>query len=96
MDGTPEKSSNPSLADLWQLASDIRTEVQSLIAEQRKPTISWPEDEAADILGVSKVTIQRLRREGKIGYTAVAGRARYTRKNLEDYLERNAMRAAVG
>jgi len=56
----------------------------------QKETISWSEKEAAELLGISHLTLQRIRRSGLIGYTPVGGKARYLRSHIEDYLENNS------
>lgn len=47
------------------------------------------EAEAARALGVSVDTLRRERRRRRIGYTAIAGRPRYTDKHLADYVAAN-------
>lgn len=55
------------------------------------PILSWSETQAADILGMSVVSLQRVRRNGQISYTPIAGKARYTNEQLEAYVRRNAV-----
>ncbi|HOP21093.1 MAG TPA: helix-turn-helix domain-containing protein, partial [Amphiplicatus sp.] len=46
------------------------------------------EREAAERLGISSCTLQRLRRAGEIAYLKIGGRlVRYTEKQIADYLE---------
>lgn len=40
----------------------------------------------ADKLGIAELTVQRLRRAGKINYKRVSGKAVYTRKHIEEFL----------
>jgi excisionase family DNA binding protein len=44
-------------------------------------------EEAAQMVGIKTVTIENLRRAGKIGSLKIAGRVRYKIKHIEDYLE---------
>ena len=45
------------------------------------------EGEAAKALGVSEDTLKRLRKSGKIGYTRIGKRVRYTTAHLAAYIE---------
>ena len=45
------------------------------------------EKEAAEALGVSKATLVRLRRAGRITFTRIRGRIRYTEDHLLAYIE---------
>lgn len=49
------------------------------------------EDEASSYLRISRVTLCRQRRKGRISFRKVGGQIRYTESDLKEYLE-NAKR----
>lgn len=55
-------------------------------AAERLPYL-YSEAEAAEYLGVSEVTMARIRKRGDIGHTMIARRPKYTESHLLDYLE---------
>lgn len=70
------------------VVDELKQEVKEL-KEAAKLPLSYSEKEAAEILQISELSLARMRRSGKIPYTPVAGKARYTRTHLEDYLDSN-------
>jgi excisionase family DNA binding protein len=50
-------------------------------------TVPITKDELARILNVSFVTVDRLVREKAIGYIKVRSAVRFTKENIDDYLE---------
>ena len=44
------------------------------------------EDEAAEMLGVSKITLQRARKRGEIACYRIGARVLYSPKHIQDYL----------
>jgi hypothetical protein len=48
----------------------------------------FTEDEAAEILRISKVTLWRERKRGRISFRRSASRPVYLREDLDDYLRR--------
>ena len=56
------------------------------------------EDEAAERLGVSKITLQRARKRGEIACYRIGARVLYSPKHIQDYLstvERKAQEVAA-
>ena len=51
--------------------------------------------QAADRLGVSIDTVRRERRRGRIGFTMIAGRPRYTERHLLDYVAAGEVQPCV-
>ncbi len=64
----------------------IREQLERLKIEPKH----YSEIEAADELQIKPLTLQRLRRAGKIGFVVVGGRYRYLGRHLTDFLEMNA------
>jgi excisionase family DNA binding protein len=54
------------------------------------------ERQAAAECGVSTDTLRRERRRGRIGFTKVGGRVRYTDQHLSDYLKANEVAPCQG
>lgn len=48
------------------------------------------EDEAAALLGLSRPTLHRLRRNGRLPFVRVGSRVLYRMRDLERFLDRNA------
>ena len=78
--------------------SALVTELKTLIDEQRRRLeamhesavpISMTEAQLADYFGISKLTMERIRRDGKISYTRVGGRVHYSRRQIEEFLAAN-------
>jgi excisionase family DNA binding protein len=46
------------------------------------------EDEVAEILGVSKASLYRLRKSGEIACYKIRGRVLFSQRQLDDYLAR--------
>lgn len=81
----PEEAQTGALVvELRDLALEMRQQLEFL-KTSTAPT-SFTEEDAAAELGMSVITLSRLRRDGKISYSRVAGRARYTKTQIEDYL----------
>jgi hypothetical protein len=53
---------------------------------QASPPKLWSEQESAAQLGISVSTLRRERRLGRIGYTMIGGRPRYTEQHLTAYI----------
>lgn len=49
----------------------------------------YSEEEAAEILGISRWTLRRERAAGNIGFIMLARKPRYTMQMISEYLERN-------
>jgi uncharacterized membrane protein (UPF0182 family) len=60
-------------------------ELRALVSNIHAP-ISFNEQQLADYFGISKLSLERLRRSGKIGYKRVAGKIHYTRQHIEQFL----------
>ncbi|MEQ1938213.1 helix-turn-helix domain-containing protein [Mesorhizobium sp. CN5-321] len=66
----------------------IQTVIQTMRRAQAKSgSTHLTEPEAADFLGISVVTLRRIRKRGEIGFMTVANRARYSSVDLHAYLE---------
>src|SRR3954469_8221223 len=72
-----------TLADRFEAAVD---RFERSISEQ---TVSYSEDEAACKLGISEITLRKIRAARRIAFTPVGRKARYTNKHLSDYLDKN-------
>lgn len=57
--------------------------------------VLYTEAEAAEYLGVSKMTLQRMRRRGDLKFIRVGGRAKYKQSNLLDFLESQQCHASA-
>ena len=76
------------------------TKVDPLFAKDRRFITTrfikvYNEKEAAEALGISRITLQRIRLRGGISFSRVGNSIRYTAKNLTDFLaacERPAVR----
>lgn len=75
----------------------IDEKLERLLSEIKNlqiPTpLSYSEPEAAKILEISVISLQRERRSRKIAYSPVGRSARYTRQHLEEYLQRRTINA---
>lgn len=58
------------------------------------PTTLLSEAEAAKRLGVSRVTLLRLRRRGAISHFRVATRVLFSEAHIQEFLERAELKAA--
>jgi excisionase family DNA binding protein len=66
----------------------IQAVIQTMRRSQAKSASTHlTEREAADFLGISVVTLQRVRKRGEIGFMMVGNRARYSSVDLHAYLE---------
>ena len=72
--------------DLIALKNTLREEIEFYRARGAKNLFS--EREAAEFFGISLKSLREERLAGKISYSPIKGRFFYTRKNLEDYVER--------
>ncbi|MEM7400198.1 MAG: helix-turn-helix domain-containing protein [Pseudomonadota bacterium] len=55
----------------------------------------FPEKEAAEALGISKWTLERARKSGKIKSALIGGRWKYRLEWIEDYVESQACQTTV-
>lgn len=83
------------LGEFRRTADEMRDTAERIEAALKNERLSYSEQEAAAVLEMKPITLERLRRAGKISYTRVAGRARYTRAHLESYLENAATLCAL-
>ena len=51
------------------------------------------EPEASSVLGISKITLQRKRKDGSISFYQVGGRILYSPSHLEEYLAKCEQKA---
>ncbi len=51
------------------------------------------EPEASSVLGISKITLQRKRKDGSISFYRVGGRVLYSPSHLEEYLSKCEQKA---
>ncbi len=51
------------------------------------------EPEASSVLGISKITLQRKRKDGSISFYRVGGRVLYSPNHLEEYLSKCEQKA---
>jgi len=51
------------------------------------------EPEASSVLGISKITLQRKRKDGSISFYQVGGRILYSPSHLEEYLSKCEQKA---
>ncbi len=51
------------------------------------------EPEASSVLGISKITLQRKRKDGSISFYRVGGRVLYSPSHLEEYLAKCEQKA---
>lgn len=59
------------------------------IFESKEFILPLTKDEAAEILKVARVTIDRLIKAEKIGYFKVGSSYRFTKENIEEYILNN-------
>lgn len=57
------------------------------MSEVRRLPVLLSESQAADKLGVSIATMQRMRKRGDIAWRQIGGRVRYTIDDVRDYIE---------
>lgn len=62
-------------------------------AEPGQGRLAYPVDEAARLLGVGRTTLYRLVGEGKITAVKIGGRTVVPATELEQYLQRQIMKA---
>lgn len=74
-----------TLDELKEITAEIRREFRNI--SERLAPVSYTEKELAKHFGISLLTMERIRRAGKVSYTRVGGKIHYTRKQIEDYLE---------
>lgn len=74
------------IPQLRAIADEIRDYTERIEASVNGDRLFWNDAELADMFECSVLTIERERRAGKIKFKRVAGKARYTRKHIEDYL----------
>ncbi|HEX3100857.1 MAG TPA: helix-turn-helix domain-containing protein [Pyrinomonadaceae bacterium] len=55
----------------------------------------FTDKQVCELLGVSAVTLWRERKNKKINYRRICGTIRYTRADVETYLERNLQAASA-
>jgi excisionase family DNA binding protein len=69
--------------------------INSLIRESAEiSTIKLlSESEASAFLGISKITLQRKRKDGSISFYRVGGRVLYSPNHLEEYLSKCEQKA---
>ncbi len=72
------------IAELKQIVEDLRREYCDL--KTRAAPISFSEKELAAYFEISLITMERIRRDGKISYTRVGGKIHYTRAHVEEFL----------
>ncbi len=60
-------------------------ELRELLKNAYRP-LSFSEQQLADYFGISKISLERLRRAGKIKYKRVAGKVHYTQQHVEQFL----------
>lgn len=66
----------------------LKSVIQMMRGTPAKPASDrMSEQEAADWLGVSVFTLQRIRKRGEIGHAKVGNRAQYTAKDLQSYVD---------
>lgn len=84
-----------SSEDLQKLIKDA---VSTSIASQKHPSVEphieklLSVKEVAEILGVSRPTIDKLIKAGKIGSTYISGRKMFTKKDIEQFIESRNVR----
>jgi excisionase family DNA binding protein len=70
--------------------SDIMSDGDKQIADIMKP------EQAASLLGISKKTLHRLCREGRIGYVKINDKHRgFRRDQIHDYIERRTVQPRI-
>lgn len=77
-----------ALKEMRSLAGEIRQGLE-IINAAGIGKISYSEEEAAELLEIAKTTLQKYRNEGKISYTPVGGKFRYTREHIENFIKTN-------
>lgn len=72
---------------------ELTTELKELL-ENYAHHVSYSETEAAARLGFKDVnTLRNLRKKGKITFSSICGRARYTPGHLDDFLKKHEIKA---
>jgi len=84
--------SDERLAEIQALAERLEKIAHRIEDAVNSTSISWSEKDAAEFLGLSHITLQRIRLDGRIAHSMIGRNARYTRKHLEEYLENNERR----
>jgi len=84
-------------AALRERLEDVITRLETAVGtvETVADPVSWSEAEAAVLLDMSEISLSRERLNGRIAFSQVGRKARYTRSHLEEYLRANTKRAAV-
>jgi hypothetical protein len=77
----PEAPGGETIGELKQLVAELR----ELVREAHAP-LSFTEQELADYFGISKLSLERLRRAGKIQFKRVAGKIHYSRRHVEEFI----------
>lgn len=81
-----------------ELQTLIKDAVSTSIASQKQPSAEPQIEkllnvkEVSEILGVSRPTIDKLIKEGKIASTYVLGRKMFTKKDIEQFIESRNVR----
>lgn len=55
----------------------------------------FTEGEAADILGIAKMTVRRRREDGSLGFYQIGKRILIGEKHISDFLTKNEKKATV-
>ncbi len=67
---------------------------KSVRTSAENPTVKLlSEPEASSVLGISKITLQRKRKDGSISFYRVGGRVLYSPSHLEEYLSKCEQKA---
>lgn len=90
---SPPSGDDDLLRELRALVDGLRDEVAGLREQlsqlHRTPSARIAPDEAADRLGISRRTLDKLEGRGEIQAVDVGGQVRYEASELADFIERN-------
>ena len=82
----PDFGGNGELVnELKSAISDLKLQMTDI--NSRLEPLFYTEADLAKEFGVSEISIQRLRRAGKVSFTRFAGKIVFTRKQIEESLE---------
>lgn len=70
--------------ELREVVAEMKRELAEL--QKKSQPLFYTEEQFAAAVGVSVISVQRLRRDGKLSYTRFCGKIVYTPKHIEENL----------
>jgi hypothetical protein len=89
----PFELTDDRLSELRLLAERLETAAARLENALSEQTVSWSEEEVSKMHDISEATLKRMRANRQISFAVIGRKPRYTRQHLEEYFERNTVRA---